>query len=135
MDGDLTSEEILEYMADKYGKHYPPLGMFVLDYFREQGLMHVVEHGRGIEGVMIFRKVKLRGFNPRDRMSHDKKGDCAFVVELCADNKKAIAECTRAMEKRLGNVKSLGMHRRGTVHFYDYDRYVNKLLGNERIRK
>lgn len=126
-----TSEEILKYMEKKYKKRCS-LGVYIVDYFISQGLLKIADFGNGIEGVIIFKKTKLRDFDPRDIMTHSPKGDCAYVFELCADNKQAIAYLEEEMRKRLGKVKHLGMRRRGKVIFYDYNKFMNRLLGKDR---
>ena len=127
-----SSEQILNYIQRSYGKKCP-LGVYLLDYFISQGLLKISTRYGKISGVIIFRKIKLKGYNDNDRLSHNPKGDCAFVVELCADTKRDIATLEKQMRDAVGKIKHIGMHRRGILHFYDYNKYINKLLGKDRL--
>ena len=125
--------QILTYMLNRYKRHTLPLGIYLLDYFNKQGLLRVSHFGDRITGVIIFRKVKLSKYNDNDRLSHDKRGDCAFVVECCADSKRDLANLEKQMRDTVGKVKHVGMHRRGVLHFYDYNKYMKSLLGKGRL--
>lgn len=127
-----SAEQILKFILDRYGKRCP-LGIYILEYFMAQNLVAITESAGRLTGVIIFRKTKLKDYDDRERMAHDKRGDCAFVVELCADSKKDIALLEFQMRKRLGKVKHLGMHRKGRVYFYDYEKFMKKLLGKDRL--
>lgn len=115
-------------MEDRYGK-LCPLGVYTLDLFRMRGLCALALCGGRLTGVVIFRKIKLSKFDPRDHTSHDPRGDCAFVCELCADDAESIRELEAQMRKTLGKCEHIGMCRRGKVKFYNYKRYIKKLLG------
>ena len=128
-----TNEEILRYMERKYNKRCP-LGLYLMDYFMARNLIVVADFGRGIEGVLIFKKTKLKKFDPTCLTDHDPKGDCAYVLELCADSKSIIAWLESEMRERVGKVRHLGMTRRGKVLFYDYEKFMNKLLGKDRFK-
>jgi hypothetical protein len=128
---DFTSEQILKYIQERY-KTVRMLGIYIVDLFKSQDLIATTSEFGQITGVLIFRKVKLTEYNDLDRTSHNEKGDTAFVVECCADGKKELAMLAKQMEQRLGKVKHIGMHRRGRLHFYDYNKYLNKLLGKDR---
>ncbi len=128
----ITTEDILEYMEDRYGKRCP-LGVYTLDLFRMRGLIAVCEVFGRIRGVCIFRKIKLSKFDPRDYSTHNPRGDCAFVMELCADDTAAVAYLEKRMREKLGKCRHIGMHRHGRAKFYDYEKYINKLLGKERL--
>ena len=127
---DFTNRQILEYMTQKYGK-ICPLGEHILDYFRKMDLMRLSARDGRICAVVLFRKVKLAKYDDKDRLSHDERGDCAFVSELCAQSKKDIAILEHQMRQRLGKTHSIGMHRRGKARFYDYEKYISKLLGKD----
>ena len=127
-----SPEQILNYMQRKYHK-VCPLGVYLLEYFDAQGLLKISQCGGRIVGAIIFRKVKLSRFDPRDHTSHNPRGDCAFVSELCADDKKAVADLEYQMRQKLGKCKHIGMHRHGKLKFYDYGKYINNLLGKERL--
>ena len=120
-------------MCDCYQKECPPLGVYILDYFISQDLLKITETACRISGVLIFRKVKLSKYDDRDKRSHDPKGDCVFITELCADTKNDIAKLEKQMRERIGKVRSIGMHRRGKLHFYDYNKYINTLLGKGKL--
>lgn len=122
-----STENILKFMQERR-KGTCPTGVHLLDYFIMQGLLKTSESGGRLDGAIIFRKVKLSQYNPKDKLSHNPKGDCAYVCELCADNKRAIERLEREMRKRLGKCKFIGMTRRGKVKFYDYDKFINRLL-------
>ena len=128
----ISTEDILKYMEGMYGKRCP-LGVYTLDLFRMSGLLAVSLCGGRIMGVLIFRKVRISKFDPRDHASHNPRGDCAFVVELCAHDNKAIADLERQMRAKLGKCRHIGMCRRGKIKFYDYEKYINALLGKDRI--
>lgn len=126
------SEDILKFMERLYKKSCP-LGVYILDYFIAQDLVKIADFGEGIEGVLIFKKTKLSNFNPLEIMANNPRGDCAYVLELCSKNKRATAFLECEMRGRLGKTKHLGMTRRGKVLFYDYEKFMNKLLGKDRI--
>lgn len=128
----ISTENILKYMEAKYGKRCP-LGVYTLDLFRMRGLLAVSICGGRIMGVLLFRKIRISRFDPHDYTSHNPRGDCAFVMELCADDKKAIADLEKQMREKLGECKHIGMCRHGKVKFYDYEKYINALLGKDRI--
>ena len=126
-----NASQILRYMESKYGKRCPT-GVFLLDYFISQDLLKTAEFCGRLSGVIIFRKVRLSRFDPKELMKNDPRGDCAFVCELCADDTEAMADLERQMRLRLGKCRHIGMHRHGVAKFYDYDKYINKLLGKRR---
>lgn len=128
----ISTEKILNYMEGKYAKRCP-LGVYTLDLFRMRGLMAVSERLGEIRGAVIFRKIKLSKFDPRDYTSHNPRGDCAFVMELCAEDAAAIAELEMQMRGKLGECRHIGMHRRGKARFFDYEKYITRLLGENRI--
>jgi hypothetical protein len=129
---DFSKEQILTYMEAKYGKRCP-LGIALLDYFITQDLLKVSARFGRIVGVLIFRKLKLKDYDPRDLMKHNPKGDCAYVLELCADDTDAVVDLENQMRARLGKCRHLGMTRRKSVKFYNYDKFMDKLLGGKRI--
>ena len=128
----ISTEKILQYMENRYRKRCP-LGVYTLDLFRLRGLIAVCEIFGQIRGVCIFRKIKISNFDPRNFSTHCPRGDCAFVMELCADNTRAVACLEKQMRDKLGKCRHIGMHRRGRAKFYDYEKYINKLLGKERL--
>ena len=127
-----TPEQILRYMCEKYNVFAPPLGVYLLEYFISHDLLKYTENAGRLTGVVIFRKVKLSKYDDRDRVSHDPKGECLFICELCADTKEDIADLEKRVRERIGKVKHIGMHRYKKLHFYDYNKYINKLLGKGR---
>lgn len=127
-----SAEQILKYMMSKYHNACCPYGVYILDYFIAQDLLKISEYAGRISGVIIFRKVKLSQYDDTEQMKHNPKGDCTFVVELCADTKKDIAKLEKQMRERIGKTRSIGMHRRGKLHFYDYNKYIKILLGKDK---
>ena len=125
----MTAENIYRYMVQKYGRKCP-YGEYIVDMYLRRGCLKTsVRNGR-IVGAILFRKVRLENWNPKNAFDYDERGNCAFVDELCADDKAAIADVERQMRRFLGRgIRHIGMRRRGVHKFFDYKRYINHLLG------
>ena len=127
-----SAKDITAYFERKYAKTLPNAD-FIVELFAARNLAATSEKNGKICGALLFRKVKLSSFDNTDLTAHIPNGDCAFVVELAADSKQDIAKLEKQMRLKLGKCRHIGMHRRGIAKFYDYEQYINKLLGKDRL--